>query len=93
MLLGRPLYTINTRNLVLKYPTLPTALAAPVEDGIIFWAAPRPPLQSYNMIGDGMLKFGIPNQCNNENFSLGTMYDVRTCTVRKGNQIKYLTKI
>merc|ERR1712086_744435 len=26
--------------------TLPTALAAPVEDGIIFWDAPRPPRQS-----------------------------------------------
>merc|ERR1712086_527859 len=26
--------------------TLPTALAAPVEEGIIFWAAPRPPRQS-----------------------------------------------
>src|SRR4051812_3696220 len=26
--------------------TLPTALAAPVEDGMMFWAAPRPPRQS-----------------------------------------------
>ena len=27
-------------------PTLPTALAAPVEEGMMFWAAPRPPRQS-----------------------------------------------
>jgi hypothetical protein len=27
--------------------TLPTALAAPVEAGIIFWFAPRPSRQSY----------------------------------------------
>ena len=27
--------------------TLPTALAAPVEDGMMFWPAPRPPLQSF----------------------------------------------
>merc|ERR1719390_59325 len=26
--------------------TLPTALAAPVEDGMMFWPAPRPPRQS-----------------------------------------------
>merc|ERR1719192_105928 len=26
--------------------TLPTALAAPVEEGMMFWAAPRPPRQS-----------------------------------------------
>merc|ERR1719422_1301623 len=26
--------------------TFPTALAAPVEEGMMFWAAPRPPLQS-----------------------------------------------
>ena len=27
--------------------TLPTALAAPVEEGMMFWAAPRPPRQSF----------------------------------------------
>ena len=34
-------------NLPLKLGmTLPTALAAPVDDGMMFWAAPRPPRQS-----------------------------------------------
>src|SRR5690606_41231205 len=27
--------------------TKPTALAAPVDEGIMFWYAPRPPLQSF----------------------------------------------
>ena len=31
---------------VYKRQTLPTALAAPVEDGMMFWEAPRPPRQS-----------------------------------------------
>lgn len=30
--------------------TLPTALAAPVEDGMMFWAAPRPPRQSWKVV-------------------------------------------
>merc|ERR1719340_629795 len=43
---------VGTRNAIpVNFPfssgiTLPTALAAPVEEGMMFWAAPRPPRQS-----------------------------------------------